>query len=138
MNSNPKYKDNLIIQLSFDFSLKAIDYAELLEERKKIVISRQFLKSATSIGANIREAQNAESKADFIHKMKIALKECDETEYWLELCENAKNYPKPVGLIDALSSIRKILNKIVSSSKKSVSVSSSADSLIGLSNNHSK
>ncbi len=118
-NSNPKYKDNLIVQLSFDFSLKVIDYAELLEEKKKFVISRQLLKSATSIGANIREAQNAESRADFIHKMKIALKEADETEYWIELCENAESYPKPVGLIASLSSIRKILNKIISSAKRS-------------------
>ncbi len=118
-HENPKYKDNLIVQLSFGFSLKAIEYAELLEEKKKFVVSRQLLRSGTAIGANIREAQNAESKADFIHKMKIALKEADETEYWLELCEKAKNYPKPVGLIEELSSIRKILNKIISSSKKS-------------------
>jgi four helix bundle protein len=57
----------------------------LTESGKEFVISRQFLRSGTSIGANIREAQNAESKADFIHKLGIAQKECDETIYWLEL-----------------------------------------------------
>jgi len=49
-------------------------------------VARQLLKAGTSIGANVREVQNAESKTDFIHKMKIAAKETDETEYWLELC----------------------------------------------------
>ena len=119
MDINPKHKDRLIVQLSFDFSLRVIDYVELLEEKKKFVISRQLLKSASSIGANVREAQNAESKTDFIHKMKIALKEADETEYWILLCEHAKNYPKPVGFIEKLSSIRKVLNEIISSAKKS-------------------
>ncbi len=59
-----------------------------------------------------------ESKADFIHKMKIALKEADETEYWLFLCKNLDSYPNPNQLIDKLSIIIKILNKIISSSKK--------------------
>jgi four helix bundle protein len=58
-----------------------VKYAELLEGRKKYVISNQIIRSGTSIGANVKEAQNAESKADFIHKMKIALKEADENEY---------------------------------------------------------
>ena len=61
-------KDNLIISLSQEFALNIIEYTELLEERKRFVIAKQLLKSGTSIGANIREAQNAESKADFIHK----------------------------------------------------------------------
>ena len=57
-------------------------------------MANQLFKSGTSIGSNVREAQNAESKADFIHKMKIAAKEADETEYWLGLCNESKNYPK--------------------------------------------
>jgi four helix bundle protein len=65
-------KDNIIIKLTLEFALDIIEYSELLEEHRKYVIARQLLKSGTSIGANIREAQNAESKADFIHKMKIA------------------------------------------------------------------
>lgn len=76
---------NPILKLSFEFSLMIIQYCEALEENKKYVIARQLLKSGTSIGANAIEAQNAESRADFIHKMKIAAKEAEETQYWLLL-----------------------------------------------------
>lgn len=110
-------KENLIVKMTMEFSLKVIEYSELLEEHKKYVISRQILKSGTSIGANVREAQNAESKADFVHKMKIAAKEADETEYWLILCELSKNYPKHGNLLELLQSIINILSKIISSSK---------------------
>jgi len=99
--------------------LQVIEYAEILEQNKKFVIANQLLKSGTSIGANIREAQNAESKNDFIHKMKIAAKEADETEYWLTLCEMAANYPKQTALKEKLTSIIKIVSKIISSSKSS-------------------
>ena len=64
----------------------------------------------------MREAQNAESKADFIHKMKIAAKEADETEYWLLLCKYSKSYPDPGVLIEKNKSIIKILSRIISSS----------------------
>ncbi len=74
-------KDNEIVRESFEFALMVVKYCELLEEKRKYVISRQLLKSGTSIGANIAEAQNAESKADFLHKLKIVAKEADETEY---------------------------------------------------------
>ncbi|MBS1488876.1 MAG: four helix bundle protein, partial [Bacteroidetes bacterium] len=84
---------------------------------KKYVLARQLLKSGTSIGANSREAQNAESKADFVHKFKIAAKEADETEYWLLLCKSSKNYPDPIGLIEDLEVIIKVISKIISSSK---------------------
>ena len=110
-------RENLIVKLSLEFALEIIEYSELLEEQKKYVIARQLLKSGTSIGANVREAQNAESKADFIHKMKIAAKEADETEYWLTLCEMSKNYPSPDGLKEKLQSILNILSKIISSAK---------------------
>lgn len=79
-------KENVIVEKSFQFALKIIVYCDLLEEKRKFVISKQLLRSGTSIGANVREAQNAESKADFIHKLKLAAKEADETEYWLLLC----------------------------------------------------
>lgn len=72
---------NLIVKLSFDFALLTIALAEELELKRKFVIANQILKSGTSIGANIWEAQNAESRADFIHKMKISAKECEETKY---------------------------------------------------------
>jgi len=80
-------KENIIVDLTFKFALGIIEFSELLLEDKNYIISKQILKSGTSIGALIREAQNAESKADFIHKMKIAAKEADETMYWLELCK---------------------------------------------------
>jgi len=110
-------KDNLIVKLSFEFALEIIEYAELLEEHRLYIIARQLLKSGTSISANIREAHNAESKADFIHKMKIAAKEADETEYWLLLCEMSKRYPKNELLKVKLESILNVLSKVISSSK---------------------
>jgi four helix bundle protein len=117
MSESVYKKDNLILNLTFDFAIDAITFCELLEERKKFVVARQLLRSATSVGANIREAQNAESKADFIHKMKIAAKEADETEYWLLICKAAKDYPYNEELLEKLLSVIKILNKIISSSK---------------------
>lgn len=111
-------KRNEIVEISFEFALRIIEFSEQLEEQRKYVIARQILKSGTSIGANIREAQSAESKADFIHKLKIAHKEAEETEYWLLLCEKAKTYPSPSQEIKAqLLSIQKLLNKIISTSK---------------------
>jgi four helix bundle protein len=110
-------KDNLIVKLTFEFALTVIDYSEMPEEKKKYIIARQLLKSGTSIGANVREAQNAESKADFVHKMKIAIKEADETEYWLALCDASKNYPQTDNLKENLHSIINILSKIISTSK---------------------
>ena len=65
-------KENVIVDKSLQFAVEIIRFSEKLEEEKKFVIARQVLKSGTSIGANVREAQNAESKADFIHKLKIA------------------------------------------------------------------
>ncbi len=110
-------KDNLIVKLTLEFALDIIEYSESLEEKRKYVIARQLLKSGTSIGANVREAQNAESKADFIHKLKIAAKEADETEYWLILCQLSKNYPKNEILHEKIKSILNILSKIISTSK---------------------
>ena len=71
---------------SFDFSLNIIKvYKYLVNDKKKFILSKQLLRSATSIGANIREANSAQSRRDFLHKMNIALKEANETEYWIEL-----------------------------------------------------
>jgi four helix bundle protein len=78
-----------------------------------------LFKSGTSIGANVKEAQNAESKNDFIHKMKVAAKEADETEYWLGLCNNAEDYPNCEYLLNETNSIIKVLSKIISTSKSS-------------------
>ncbi|GBL35741.1 hypothetical protein EMGBS15_13360 [Filimonas sp.] len=112
-------KKNIIIELTFEFAVKSVFFAEKLEEWKKYVIANQFLKSATSIGANIREAQNAESKNDFIHKMKIAAKEADETAYWLEIISRIDSYPYNDELIELLKPIERIITKMISTSKKS-------------------
>jgi four helix bundle protein len=111
-------KENELLKVSYEFALIIIEYCELLEENKKYVIARQLLRSGTSIGANIREAQNAESKADFIHKLKISAKEAEETEYWLMLCKESKNYPNDQNLLDKLLSIKKLLNKILATLKR--------------------
>ena len=110
-------KENLIVKLSLEFALSIIEFSEVLEAHKKFAIANQIIRSGTSIGANIREAQNAESKSDFIHKMKIAAKEADETEYWLHLCEMSKNYPYDKNLKEKLQSIINIISKIISTSK---------------------
>lgn len=115
---NEKYKDNLILKETFEFSILVVAYAELLEENRKYIIARQLLKSGTSIGANTKEAQNAESNADFIHKMKIAMKEADETEYWLFLCQAIETYPNCDHLLTKIQGILRILNKIIGSSKR--------------------
>lgn len=112
---------NEILELTFTFALSIIEFCEKLEESKKFVIARQLLKSGTSIGANVREAQNAESKADFIHKLKIAAKEVEETEYWLLLCKESKNYPYEPDLSIQLLSIKKLFSKILSTLYKNQS-----------------
>lgn len=111
-------KQNEILELSFEFALKIIDYTEKLEEQRKYVIARQLLKSGTSIGSNIREAQNAHSRKDFAAKCVIAMKEADETEYWLLLGQKSKNYPDPDGLLSEILSLKKLLSKIISSTIK--------------------
>jgi four helix bundle protein len=113
-----RYVSNPIVKLSFEFALATMDYTEVLTGLKKFVVAQQLLKCGTSIGANIREAQNAESRADFVHKMKIALKEADETSYWLLLCKASPHYPDCQPLLTKLDPVIRILNKIVSTSKK--------------------
>jgi four helix bundle protein len=116
---NPNIKDNLIVSMTFQFALDIVKFVELLEDLRKYAIANQLLRSGTSIGANVREAQNAESRADFIHKLKIAAKEADETEYWLEICHNSESYPTCEELLNKILSIKKILSKIIASSKSS-------------------
>jgi len=114
MQSN---KDNLIVTKTFEFSVQIMQYTEILLDKKKFPIANQLFRSGTSIGANVKEAQKAESRLDFIHKMKIAAKEAEETEYWLALCKTNPNYPNPEKLLTDVESIHKILSKIISSAK---------------------
>jgi four helix bundle protein len=80
-----------ILKQSFVFAVRIVNlYKFLATEKKEFVLSKQLLRSGTAVGALVREAQNAESKADFIHKLGIAQKECDESIYWLELLFNTE------------------------------------------------
>lgn len=111
-------RENVVLDKSFTFALNVIEFVEELELLRKYVIAKQLLKSGTSIGANIREAQHGESKADFIHKLKIAAKEAEETEYWLLLCKHSKQYPTNEQLLLDIKEIQKILTKIIHTSKQ--------------------
>ena len=82
--------DSIIKNKSFEFSLDIIKLYSYLREKKEFVISKQLLRNGTSIGANVKEALSGQSKADFLHKMYIAFKEVQETEYWLELLDKSK------------------------------------------------
>lgn len=77
---------NALHDKSLLFAVRTVNFYKFLTEQKKeFVISKQILRSGTSIGANIRESKNAESSSDYVHKLSIALKEADETQYWLEV-----------------------------------------------------
>jgi four helix bundle protein len=87
---NVERKD-ILKEKSFHFAIRVANLCLFLNnEKKEFVLSKQLLRSGTAVGALIRESKNAESKADFIHKLGIAQKECDETLYWLELLEGIK------------------------------------------------
>ena len=107
-----------VLKQTILFSLLVIDYCQALDSLKKFVISKQLLRSATSIGANAMEAQNAESKAGFKHMIKIAAKEADETQYWLTLCKFGVNYPDSKHITDKLVEVQKILNSILGTAKR--------------------
>jgi four helix bundle protein len=82
---------SVLKEKSFQFAIQVVKLYKCLAEKKEFILSKQLLRSGTAIGALIREAQNAESKADFIHKLGVSQKECDETLYWLELLKET-NY----------------------------------------------
>jgi four helix bundle protein len=107
---NARYKDNAIVSMTFQFALSIWDLSEELQEKKKFTVSNQLFRSGTAIGALVREAQNGESLKDFIHKMKIALKEADETEYWLLLCV-ARNVSAAKACLDNLVPIVRVLKR---------------------------
>ncbi len=115
---NPDLRENMIVKLTFEFAIQIVCFSELLESKKKFAIANQVIRSGASIGANVREAQNAESKSDFIHKMTIAAKEADETEYWLQIANQLENYPDCHELLQSILSIKKVLSKIIGSSKR--------------------
>jgi len=86
MQNEGAMKENAVVDKSFEFAVRIVKlYKYLVQEHKEYVLSKQLLRCGTSIGANIAEAQRGQSKADFTAKMSIALKEANETEYWLKL-----------------------------------------------------
>lgn len=112
--------NSLIKDKSFSFALKIIDLYKYLQSTKlEFIISKQLLRAGTSIGANVREALNAQSKKDFLSKMNIALKEADETNYWLELLikSNILEYENIKLIFHESNELCKILNSIVKTTK---------------------
>ncbi|MEN2490193.1 four helix bundle protein [Flavobacterium sp. B11] len=114
-------KKNIIKEKSFAFAIDIVNLYKVLIEKKEFVLSRQVVRSGTSIGANIRESEHAQSKADFIHKLSISLKEANETEYWLDLLYETKYLsdiefqnikPKIIELLRLLTSIIKTSKNI--------------------------
>lgn len=110
-----------IEERSFDFAVRIVKLKEfLIEEKKEFDISRQILCSGTSIGANVSEAQQAQSQADFLTKMNIALKEAAETKYWLRLLNATDKLTdkETKSILDECVEIEKILYSIVRTTKK--------------------
>ena len=108
-----KETGNLIVDLTFKFSLDILTYTDKLEQLKKFAVANQLTKSGTSIGANVREAQACQSNRDFVAKLKISEKEMEETAFWLDLCLHSEVLPDPVGLHEQLASVKRVLGKIL-------------------------
>lgn len=110
-------KENKLLTISMELSVAIVKFCNELKGNS--VLKNQLIRSATSVGANIREANYAQSRADFISKLQISLKECYESEYWLEIFINAQLVPvesiKP--LLDLCGTIRKLLISSINTAK---------------------
>ena len=115
---------NIVLEKSFDFALDIVKLYLRLKNEKEYTLSNQLVRSATSIGANITEAQYSPSKKDFINKMNIALKEANESEYWLKLLVKAEIIKDKEYRIyyDSCSEIKAILIQIVKNSRASIDI----------------
>jgi four helix bundle protein len=114
-------KENVIVEKSYKFAIRIVNlYKFLINDKKEFVISKQILKSGTSIGANINEAQSAESKMDFIHKLSISAKEARETDYWLRLLKESDYIDLIMfnSINNDCMEILKIINSIILTSKE--------------------
>jgi four helix bundle protein len=110
-------KRNPVVDETFELASSVMDYAELLVKINP-VFADQILRSGTSVGSHTREAQGAESLADFIHKMKIAHKELEETDYRLSLCHIKPHYPHNEDLLHRTRALFPLFNRILSTSKE--------------------
>ena len=111
-------KENIILIKSINFSVRIKNYCNGLYSKRESIIANQLLRCGLAIGANISEAQQAESRSDFIHKMKIASKEASETSYWLSICEKIDTGGFQIELMNELNQIVAILSKIIISAKR--------------------
>ena len=116
-------KENIIKEKTFTFAIRIVKlYKYMCDEKKEYTLSKQLLRSGTSVGAMVREAEHAETKKDFVHKMAIAQKEINETMYWLDLLKETEylsaHHHKSIS-IDAVEII-KILTSIILSTKSSI------------------
>lgn len=113
--------DNIIANKTFDFSLKIISLYIQLKKENEFIVSKQLLRSGTSIGANVEEAIAAQSKRDFISKMSIASKEARETKYWLRLLDKSELTNIPVtAYLEEVEHIVNIITKIIKTSQENV------------------
>ncbi len=112
-----KETGNPILDKTLALSVKIVKFCDQLHKNNNKDLARQLLRSGTSIGANIREAQNSESNADFIHKFKIASKEIKETEYWLDIIEECYENYNIDDLSSLLNEVAKITNSIITTMK---------------------
>ena len=119
-------KKNIVVELSIQFSLGIISFSEILRNQRHFDLASQVFRIGTSIGANIHEAQNAESLVNFTHKFKIAAKEANEVNYWLELCERSKHLPSS-DLKQELKNLIQLISKIITTSKKKLFAIKSGD-----------
>ena len=113
-------KENLLIDKSIAFASRIIKLHQyLIKTKKETIISKQIVRSGTSIGANIREAKYAHSKADFIAKLQISLKECYETEYWIEIAQKANIISEDLAksVLHDCGSIRRMLIASINTAK---------------------
>jgi len=116
-------EDNVVANKSYVFALRIVKlYKFLTSKHKEFILSKQVLRSGTSIGAMVRESEHAQSKADFIHKMSIALKEANETQYWLMLLKDSDYISKASfnSIQPEASELIKLLASIVKTSKNNL------------------
>ena len=116
-------KKTTVKEKSFDFAIRIVKlYKYLMDEKKEFVLSKQILRSGTSIGANINEAQQGQSKKDFLMKMNISLKECTETKYWIELLSATDfiNLEQKKSIMNDCIEIEKMLTSIVKTTSESL------------------
>lgn len=111
-------KENIALNKSINFSVGIRIYCNALNNKRETTIANQLLRSGMAIGANISEAQQAESRSDFIHKMKVAAKEASETSYWLSICERSDITGFQHDLINELNQLIAIISKIIITAKK--------------------